>query len=260
MYDKLNESNNHCSFFKLVKSCFKAAYTSMPPIHLSDGNILTDDTSKANAFNKFFSEASKLTVGDTSLPDDDSPVCNTLETIIVSEEEVYNQIRALDANKSYGPDGISPKFIKLADNTLVKPLTKLYNLSLSSGQVPMLWKKANVVPLHKKDSKHNRSNYRPVSLLSILGKILERIVFKHVYNHFKDNFLISMWQSGFLPGSSTVTQLIELYNTFCTAVSSNKEIRIVFLDISKAFDRVWHQGLLFKLKKMWYMWFFASVV
>ena len=79
--------------------------------------------------------------------------------------------------------------------------------------------------------------------------MLERIVFKHVFNHFRDNFLISVWQSGFLPGSSTVTQLIEIYHHFCKAVSDGKEIRVVFLDISKAFDRVWHKGLLYKLKK-----------
>ena len=114
-------------------------------------------------------------------------MCDTLECITVSEEEVLDQIRILNGNKSYGPDGISPKFIKIAENSLVKPLTRLYNLSLSLGKVPNLWKQANVIPLHKKESKHILGNYCPVSLLSILGKILERIVFKHVYNHFRDN-------------------------------------------------------------------------
>ena len=74
--------------------------------------------------------------------------------------------------------------------------------------------------------------------------MLERIIFKHVYNLFRDNFLISVWQSVFYQGSSTITKLIELNNKFCTAVSQNKEIRIIFLDISKAFDRVWHKGLM----------------
>ena len=117
-----------------------------------------------------------------------------------------------------------------------------------------------MIPLHKKESKHILGNYHPVSFLSILGKILERIVFKHVYNHFRNNFLIFVWQSVFLPGSSTITQLLELYNKFYTAVSQNKEIRIVFLDISKVFDRVWHEGLIFKLKKMGHLWFSASVI
>ena len=89
---------------------------------------------------------------------------------------------------------------------------------------------------------------------------MERIVFKYVFNHFRDNFLLSVWQSGFLPGSSTVTQLIEIYNIFHSAISKNKEIHIVFLDISKAFDRVWHKGLIFKLKKMGHKWHLTKLV
>ena len=80
-------------------------------------------------------------------------------------------------------------------------------------------------------------------------KVFERIVFKYVYNYFKDNFIISIYQSGFLPGMSTVTQLLEVYHSFCKAVDEEKEIRVVFLDISKAFDRVWHKGLIYKLHR-----------
>jgi len=101
----------------------------------------------------------------------------------------------------------------------------------------------------KKGAKNILGNYRPISLLSINSKIFEKIIFKYVYNHFKDNFLISIWQSGFQSSMSTVTQLTELYHQFCSAVSEGKEIRVVFLDISKAFDRVWHKGLLWKLKQ-----------
>ena len=251
LYEKIdNEDLHQRSFFKLAKSFLsKTADISTPPLLSPEGILISDDQAKANAFNSFFSEASRLDDSSAYLPNDDSPKCNILDQILVSEEDVKDQIRLLDGNKSYGPDGISPKFIKLASFSLVKPLTKLFNLSLNKGKVPKLWKQANVVPIHKKDSKQILANYRPVSLLSILGKMMERIVFKYVFNHFRDNFLLSVWQSGFLPGSSTVTQLIEIYNTFCSAITKNKEIRIVFLDISKAFDRVWHKGLKFKLKK-----------
>ena len=88
-----------------------------------------------------------------------------------------------------------------------------------------------------------------ISLLSCPGKVFEKIVFKHIYNRFSRNFILSNYQSGFLPGRSTVTQLIEVYHHFCSAVNSNKEIRVVFLDISKAFDRVWHKGIIYKLSK-----------
>ena len=92
------------------------------------------------------------------------------------------------------------------------------------------------------------SNHRPISLLSNLDKTLERLVFKHLYNPFRENNIIISFQSGFTPGDSTVNQLMYLYNTFCQALDSGKEVRVVFCDIKKAFDRVWHAGLMYKLK------------
>jgi hypothetical protein len=120
-------------------------------------------------------------------------------------------------------------------------------MSLVLEVFPAIWKKANVCPIYKKAEDYFTNNYRPVSLLAILAKVFEKVVFKYLFKHFQDNFLISIWQSGFLPGVSTVTQLVEMYNAFCQAVSDGKEVRITFLDISKAFDRVWHKGLLHKL-------------
>ena len=93
------------------------------------------------------------------------------------------------------------------------------------------------------------SNYRPISLLNTESKVFERIVFKYVFNHLQDNNLLSSLQSGFMPGDSTVNQLTYLFNTFYQALDTGKEVRAVFCDISKAFDRVWHSGLLHKLKE-----------
>ena len=101
----------------------------------------------------------------------------------------------------------------------------------------------------KKSSKQYADNYRPVSLLCILGKIFERIIFKHVHNHLHENKLLSTWQSVFFPGSSTVTQLLELCHKFSSALDERMDVHVVYLDISKAFDKVWHKGLLFKLKQ-----------
>ena len=84
-------------------------------------------------------------------------------------------------------------------------------------------------------------------MLCSASKIFERIVFKYVYNFFKENFIINKYQSGFQTGKSAVTQMLELYHKFCSAVDQKKEIRVVFLDIRKAFDKVWHGGILYKL-------------
>ena len=126
----------------------------------------------------------------------------------------------------------------------------MLNFSLQSGQVPSTWKEANVSPVHKKDDPSIISNYRPISLLNTVGKVMEKIVHKHVFNFCRDNSILTALQSGFVPGDSTVNQLIDLYNTFCKALDEGKEVRAVFCDISKAFDRVWHRGLLYKLRRI----------
>ena len=92
------------------------------------------------------------------------------------------------------------------------------------------------------------SNYRPISLLHAEDKVFERLIFKYFFNQLQDNNLLSSLQSGFIPGDSTLNQLTFLYNTFCQALDAGKEVKAVFCDISKAFDRVWHSGLLHKLQ------------
>ena len=114
--------------------------------------------------------------------------------------------------------------------------------------MPSDFKEANVCPVPKKGDLSLVSNHRPISLLNSENKLFERLVFKYLYNHMRDNNLLSSLQSGFIPGDSSVNQLTFLYNTFCKAIDSGKEVRAVFCDISKAFDRVWHAGLLYKLR------------
>ena len=118
----------------------------------------------------------------------------------------------------------------------------LFNRSLEK----VTWKDANVSPIYKKDDKSLPSNCRPISLLSSIGKAMERCVHKHLYNYAIDNDLITPLKSGFKHGDSANFQLIHTYHSFCEAVDSGKEVRAVFCDVSKAFDRVWHRGLLYK--------------
>ena len=106
----------------------------------------------------------------------------------------------------------------------------------------------NVLPLYKKDDSSDVSNYRPVSLLSCVSKIMERFIFKHLYNYFYENHLFYKYQAGFLPGHSNVYQLIDMYDHVVKALDEGKSCCMVFCDLSKAFDRVWHRGLLFKLQ------------
>ena len=113
-------------------------------------------------------------------------------------------------------------------------MTLIFEDCISKGIFPDLWKLANVIPTHKKGSKNIVKNYRPISLLPIFAKIFERLLFNSLFFHFYESKLFTECQSGFLPGQSSFDLSLEL--------------RAIFLDISKAFDKVWHPGLLFKLK------------
>ncbi len=139
--------------------------------------------------------------------------------------------------------------LKGVATTISKPLSILFNRSLTECKFPSSWKEASVIPLFKKDCPHTPSNYRPISLLSCLGKVMERIMFKNIYNHLHSNHLLYDRQSGFLPGHSTVYQLIDIYDQICKSFDAHQYTCMVFCDISKAFDRVWHKGLLFKLQQ-----------
>ena len=114
-----------------------------------------------------------------------------------------------------------------------------------------MWKLANVTPIFKKGDKQSIVNYRPISLLPICGKIFEKIIINNLFSYLNVNNLITINQSGFRPGDSTTNQLLflvdEIHQTFEDPKSL--EVSAVFLDISKAFDKLWHDGLIFKLKQ-----------
>ena len=109
--------------------------------------------------------------------------------------------------------------------------------------------KANVVPVHKKDDKQCLKNYRPVSLLSICGKIFEILIFNEIFRSLNENNLIFSNQPGFKPGDSCINQLLSITHEIYKSFDDGFEVRGVFLDISKAFDKVWHKGIIFKLQQ-----------
>ncbi len=215
-----------------------------------DNQQVTESNKKAQAFNDFFLSHSNIDDKNARLPENCNYSGNGLDAVKASENEISDIIHSIDTSKATGPDGISPRLLREAGNSIVPSLTRLINLSLLQCKIPKQWKLVHVVPLFKKGDKHERNNYRPVSLLPCVSKILERIVFKYLFNYLRDNGLLSKDQSGFQPGDSTVNQLAFLYNFLCKSLDEKKDVHIVFCDISKAFDRVWHKGLIHKLKNI----------
>ena len=125
---------------------------------------------------------------------------------------------------------------------------KIY--SLDSEEFPGYWKKANAESVHKKESKNLLKNYRPRSLFPISGKTSERVIFKDLFNYFHKNKLFTKFQSGFLPDDSCISQLSSIAHDINSSVDCvpMQDVMGIYLDISKAFDKVWRKGFLFKLK------------
>ena len=138
----------------------------------------------------------------------------------------------------------------ICDISAVLPLKIIFKNILETSIYPNVWKLANVTPIFKKEDKQ-LIKYRPISLFPICGKLFENIIFTRLYSYLNNNSLITHNQSGFRPGDSTTNQLLFLVNEAFEDPKS-LEVRAVFLDISKGFVKVWHQGLVFKLKQNGY--------
>lgn len=237
------------SWYKIANEITKIKNKNNPtPPLLSDDSVKIHPIDKAETLNQHFTNISSLT-NEPPLPEETIPDYN-LSFITVTEQDVVDQIHILNASKPSGPDELMPRLIKIIGKYLIKPLTLLYNKSLSLGEVPQQWKMANVSAIFKgKGDEHDPTNYRPISVTSCLGKMLEKIIFKYLFNYLQDFEILTKYQSGFRPRDSTVNQLLEIYNIIIENLDKGKDVRFIFCDVSKAFDKVWHNGLLFKLKK-----------
>ena len=196
---------------------------------------------KATALNEYFCKISTIDDADVELRRFENRTETFLPVISVEQSEVIDSLSILKVNKATGPDGISHRMLRQTSKTIFLPLCNLFNLSLKTNTYPALWKIAHVMPVFKKGYKSQTNFFNQLRWKVIL--------FKNVYNHLIENSLVYKYQSGFLPGHSTVHHLIEsIHHTYLSL--ENHEINCqIFCDISKAFDRVWHRGLILKLKK-----------
>ena len=235
---------NQKRFWNMVR----VKYMTKPVITEIDYNgvKIIDDADKAECLNQFF--ASVFTEENTSIILADIDNITYLETITVTEQKVKKLLAKLKTNKSPGPDGIHNKVIYEAREQLLYPLTEMFRTSIETGDIPPEWKMADIVPIFKKGLKSDPNNYRPVSLTSTIGKLLETLVRNAIQDHLVCNKLMCDEQHGFRSGRSCCTQLLEVINDWSQAIDDGDTVDTVYLDYRKAFDSVPHLRLLSKLE------------
>ena len=229
-------------------------------IHDANGEPILDPEQTADTFNKVFFVSIHESYNTTNIQS--SYENKKLETFVqsklpsdlnfeipsISETFVKNQLASLDPKKATGIDGISAKFLKLSSHVLARPLTKILNLSIITGIFPEMLKKAKVNPIFKRGDKSDKANYRPISILPVLSKILKRHICDHLKVYLNTFGLIYERQSGFREYHSCETALTAIVDDWITAIDNNEIVGTIFLDLSKAFDLVNHEILLIKLK------------
>ena len=237
-------------YWRLVKLVYGSKKQNVIP-SLSHNNMsFTTSIEKAELFNDYFASQQRPVVipDDHQLPPIVFKTDSRLDFVNTTPDEVYKVLKVLKIAKASGPDGISNRMLKETATSICRPLASLFNQSFSSGKCPTLWKIANVSPVFKKSDRSMVANYRPVSLLPCIAKVQEKIVFNILYKYLVENNLLTWRNSGFKKGDSAVNQLLHITDRIYQSLENGADVCAVFLDISKAFDRVWHEGLLHKLR------------
>ena len=215
---------------------------------LNENKFVTNFKEKAKLFNSHLATQCSLISNNSKLSSHIQYLTdNCLSCVSFSHDKIAKVIQNLDPNKVHGHDSISICMLKVCGPSIYKPLEIIFNQCLETGVFPSERKKGNIALIHKKGDKQILKSYRPMSLLPICAKILKRLMFNEMLEFFIENKLISTSQSGFKLGNSCINQLLSITYEIYSYFDEGLEVRSVFLNISKTFDKVWHDGIIFRL-------------
>ena len=252
-----NLKNNPTDLWRNVKGWMGWKNTGPPTQLFYKGQMVSSPQGLANSMNSFFID--KVQGLKSNLPPQKNDPLETLSRIMSSRtctfhlqsvhpDEVLEIVKDLKNSKSTGLDDIDTGTLKLIIRDILPALTHVINLSLMNLEFPSIWKLAKVIPLLKKSDPLNPKNYRPVALLPIMSKILERVVFKQVVQYVEGNSLLHPSHHGSRSRHSTSTAIIEMYDTWIDSVERGEMAGVMMIDLSAAFDLVDHSILLKKLE------------
>ena len=217
----------------------------IPNLKKSDGSLTTTDEEIAEELNKqYYSVFTKETLENMPTFIAKTLLTNPLTTITIIKEDIAKILKTLHPRKAAGLDAIHPAVLREIADVISIPLQIIYQRSLDHAILPKKWLQAGVIPIFKKGATTDPANYRPVSLTSVLCKVLERIIVTHILRHLNANHLHAAQQHGFLPKKSITTNLLEALNIWTEALMHNLPVDVIYLDYAKAFDTVPHQRLI----------------
>ena len=238
---KFRQASNRCKIVNKGKSA-------IPPL-FNGPEVLSSASYKAKLFAKNFFKNSNLDDSGISLPVFPSRTNLKVHNISITPKMVNKVITNLDSSKASGPDCIPVVVLKNCEPELSYILAKLFNKCLKESCFPDCWKVSSVVPVFKNVGERSTAkNYRPVSLLYVVSKVFEKLVNNRIVDHLEKCGLFSDFQYGFMSSRSTADLLTVVSDRIARAFNRSGATRAAALDICKAFDRVWHAGLLHKLK------------
>ena len=204
-----------------------------------NGHHTTDMCEIVQDFNSYFTNLT-LPLPDRNAGIQVTPVNAVFKFAEIDEEDVLHMLCHLNMRKSTGVDGISARMLKMAAPAISESLTRLFNISLETGQIPSLWKEANVTPVPKGGNNLLVKDYRPISILPVVSKIYESIVHKQLFTYLESHSLLHQCQSGFRPGHCTQDVLLKTTDDWRLALDRSELVGTVLIDFSKAFDSIDH--------------------
>ncbi len=239
--------SNSKKYWKYANSKLKTK-SRVPDLRINEDLYTSSEQEKVDILNKFFTSVfTKENL--TNLPIVSNTNCSAiLDKVEITENYILQMIKSLNASKSPGPDNIHPRVLKESAEEIFYPLYMIFKKSLETGVLPCSWKKANVSPVFKKGNKHEKENYRPISLTSVVCRLLETIIKNTIVSYLDENSLFSSEQFGFRRKRSCVLQLIEFLEDVTSMLDEGNCVDAVYFDFAKAFDSVPHQRLLRKIR------------
>lgn len=244
-----DSTTNPKTFYKYINSN-KQIRSGIGPITNNEGEIQTADLDIANTLNNFFSSVFTINDNEDTPSEQTNSNQECLESFTISPAETLDKLNKMNINKSPGPDMFYPRILRNTSEEITEALTLIFNKSIEQGNVPEDWKMANITPIFKKGDKKLAGNYRPISLTSVVGKLLESIIRDKIVEHLEQCNLIRDSQHGFRAKRSCLTNLVEFYHKLFSINDRTKSLDIIYLDFQKAFDKVPHKKLMNKVKML----------